>query len=322
MEGANTTDTPRLVVVVLTWNGRDDTLACLDALRDQLGPRDGVVVVDNGSEDGTEVAVREAHPWAEFLQNGANLGFAGGNNVGLRRALERGCEWVLILNNDTTPPAGALDALVAEAERTGADVLQPLLVRAPDGDVVDSAGVALRRLVGFADARMGEPVANAPAEAVEVFGACAAAALVRASALRAAGLFDESLFVLCEDVDLMFRLRMAGHRVWLTPRVRVPHGRGISGAGRSADAARRRRFWLQRNTVAQALRYWPLRWLLLAAPVLLFRALHALWLARGLDEPGGERCGPLWRASRAARAANRRALREHDVDRWFGAREA
>jgi GT2 family glycosyltransferase len=308
----------RLAVVVLTWNGREDTLACLASLRGQLGADDAVIVVDNGSKDGTEDAVRAAHPWVEVVQTGANLGFAGGNNAGLRLVVERGYAWALVLNNDTLVPVGALDALLAHAaERPGVGAFQPLLVSAAAPARIDGAGHLVHRCPGVVDALMGRPVADAPRDATPIFGACAAAALLRVEALAEVGLFDETLFVLCEDADLMFRLRLAGHEVELVPSVHVLHKRGVSGRGRTGDAARRRKYWLQRNTIALAIRYWPTRWIALSAPVLAFRVAQALWLSTRLP---GERCLPLWGASREIRADNRRRMRRHGVDRWFSAR--
>ena len=131
---------PRLAVVILTWNGREDTLECLDALRGQIGGDDAVIVCDNGSQD-NEAAIRSRHPWVDLIQNGANLGFAGGNDSGLRSALHRGFEWILVLNNDTSVPPGALGALLAHASsRPAVGAFQPLTVRADDPGRIDSAG--------------------------------------------------------------------------------------------------------------------------------------------------------------------------------------
>ena len=100
----------RLVAVVLSYNGRDDTLAALESLR-------GIetVVVDNGSADGSAAAVAERFPEVELVPAGVNLGFAGGNNVGIRRALDRGAEWVVLVNNDALVEPGLVDALSAAA---------------------------------------------------------------------------------------------------------------------------------------------------------------------------------------------------------------
>ena len=304
--------------MVLTWNRRDDTLACLDSLRDQVDRNDVVIVCDNGSADGTEEAIRSRHPWVEVIQNGTNLGFAGGNNAGMRVALARGFEWVLLLNNDTTVPAGALASLLDHATpRRAVGAFQPLIVQAGDDRRIDSAGQSLLRRTGMADALMGEPVGEAPSSPVPVFGACAAAALLRVSALHRSGLFDEDLFAICEDVDLMFRVRLAGLEVELVPHVRVLHKRGISVGATTRESTLARRFWIDRNVVALALRYWPTRYLVAASPRLAFRSVRALRRGRRISD---HRCLPVWSRSCGARRANRRAMRRLGLDHWFEAR--
>src|ERR1700719_4154792 len=106
-----------VAVVVLSWNGREDTLACLRSLAALAAPEPLVIVVDNGSSDGTAEAVRTAFPGVELIETGANLGFAGGNNAGITRALERGASHLLVLNNDIEVEPGFLNALVEEAAR-------------------------------------------------------------------------------------------------------------------------------------------------------------------------------------------------------------
>src|SRR5881275_2084207 len=96
----------RLTAVVLNWNGGEDTVAALESLA-------GIdtVCVDNGSTDGSDRAIEERFPGVELIRTGANLGFAGGNNVGLRRAHERGADWMLLINNDAVAEPGLEEAL-------------------------------------------------------------------------------------------------------------------------------------------------------------------------------------------------------------------
>src|SRR3954462_15003876 len=96
----------QLIAVVVNWNGGEGTLASLASL-------EGIpaICVDNGSTDGSDVLVEERFPAVELLRTGANLGFAGGNNAGIRRALERGADWVLVLNNDAVAVPGLAAAL-------------------------------------------------------------------------------------------------------------------------------------------------------------------------------------------------------------------
>src|SRR3954454_12100794 len=109
----------QLIAVVVNWNGGEDKLASLASL-------EGIpaICVDNGSTDGSDRSVEERFPQVELLRTGANLGFAGGNNVGIRRAFERGADWVLLLNNDAVAEPGLVEALErAAAARPDAGLL-------------------------------------------------------------------------------------------------------------------------------------------------------------------------------------------------------
>lgn len=307
---------PRLAVVVLAWNARADVLRCLESLRGEMRPGDLVILVDNASADGTAEAVREREPAVRVVVNGANLGYAGGMNAGLRVALaDPGVGLVLVLNQDTIVPPGTLAALLdAAARRPAFDSFQPLLVRIDERGAegaIDSAAQRLHRVPGASDWLAGEPTSAAPSAESEIFGACGAAALYRAKSLRRVGLFDEEHFLIFEDVDLAFRLRLGGGRALLVPQVRVLHRRGISGGDAAPSALRR--FLVARNGVAIALRYWPARWLVLSAPVLAFRMLRALRL-RGAT---GRVCGPMWSRAFAARSVARSRAAETGMDMWL-----
>src|SRR5271154_4715210 len=110
------TNPPFIWIVVLNWNGLSDTLACLESLRHLNYANRRVLVVDNGSTDGSVAGLRRA-PEVEVIEAGRKLGYARGNNLGIRYALERGADFILVLNNDTTVDPMLLDELIAAAER-------------------------------------------------------------------------------------------------------------------------------------------------------------------------------------------------------------
>lgn len=104
---------PLVYIVILNWNGWQDTLACVTSCCALTWPEYRLLVVDNGSTDGSEAILRDRLATGEVLQSGGNLGFAGGNNVGIRHALAAGAEYVWLLNNDTEVAPDALSELVA-----------------------------------------------------------------------------------------------------------------------------------------------------------------------------------------------------------------
>ncbi len=307
---------PRLCVIVLNWNAAGETVRCVHVLLDELGPDDRIVVVDNGSHAEDLDALRPLANEAQvtLLENERNLGFAGGTNTGVRHALSCGARWVLWWNNDATPRPGAILTLIETAERLELDAAQPLLVSPEGTDRIDSAGLFGSKGLGASDWLRGEPVTNAPTEPTEILGPCGAAALYRPETLERAGLMDDELFVLCEDLDQALRVRKVGGRAMLVPTAVATHSRGVSALETAGPLRRQRKLWLQRNAIAIGLRDWPLGLLLTRLPVLAYRTMQALWLA------GGERrtCWRLWAKALRGRAEGRRQMRRHGVGRFLG----
>jgi GT2 family glycosyltransferase len=237
----------KVTAVVLSWNGREDTLACLRSLE---GEDVDVIVVDNASEDGTAEAVTGA----EVIRNERNLGYAGGMNVGIRRALERGADAVLLLNNDVEVERGAIAALVPATREAGA--VCPLIVFADDPDRVWYAGARFdpRRGYNGRHRGLGQP-ASTFTEVTETDRACGAAMLIPRAALDAIGLLDERLFAYQEDTDWSLRAGEAGLAIRVVPAGRVRHR--VSGAtgGEGSPTAL---YYSVRNTLEVSERHAPL----------------------------------------------------------------
>jgi GT2 family glycosyltransferase len=235
-----------LVAVVLNWNGGEDTLAALSSL-------EGIpaICVDNGSTDGSDAEVEARFPAVELLRTGANLGFAGGNNAGIRRALERGADWVLLMNNDATAEPGLADALGrAAAGRPDAGLLACTILAA-DGVTVQYAGASFNARVGYS----GRLSTRAGGEVRDVGRADGAAVAVSRAAAERAGLLDETLFLYVEDVEWSLRVHAAGFAVVLVPDARVLH-RGSAASGGAASTTNM--YYSTRNTILVAERYAPL----------------------------------------------------------------
>jgi len=288
-----------VAVVVVNWNSRGLLGDCLSALSAQtLRPR-RVVVVDNGSTDGSERAAA-GRAGVELVRIGANLGFAAGNNRGIARIED--CEWIALLNPDAFPEPGWLAALVRAADGDPRfSLLASRLVLANDpsrldgaGDVYTVAGLAWRRHHGAAAAGNG-------LHTREVFSPCAAAALYRRDALLEAGGFDESYFCYFEDVDLAFRMRLAGHRCLYVPEAVVRHVGSATSGRRSPFSV----YHGHRNLVWTYWKNMPAPLLALYLPQhLALNALSLGWFAlRGQG-------GTILRAKRDALAALPRVLRQ------------
>ena len=232
----------KLFAVVLNWNGGEDTLVALESLRDVE-----TICVDNGSTDGSDRAVAERFPGVELLRLGANRGFAGGNNAGIARALERGADWVLLLNNDATVTPGAARAL-ERAAAPGIGLLACKIVY-PDGRV-QYAGARFNARLGYSGRSWTRE------RGLDVDRADGAAMAVSRAAVEQAGLLDEELFAYVEDVEWSLRIRRAGLRVVLVPDAVVVH-KGSASTGGAASTANL--YYDTRNTIAVVERHAPLR---------------------------------------------------------------
>ena len=207
-------------VIVLNWNGKQWLTPCLTALLGQGLPDVEVVLVDNGSTDGSAELVQARYPTVSVRALGRNIGFAAGNNAG---ALGAEARYLVFLNNDTRVQPGWLQALVAAAEADATVGLATSKIVYADGSgLVDSAGDGYLRCGGAFKIWHGQPAATAPMGG-DVFGACGAAFLIRRDLFEALGGFDEDFFVVYEDVDLSFRAQLLGARCRYVPDAVVEH---------------------------------------------------------------------------------------------------
>jgi GT2 family glycosyltransferase len=218
---------PTVSIVIVSWNGRQHLEACLTAVAAQQGVDFETILVDNASTDGTAGFVRERFPWVRVVTLDRNLGFAGGNNAGVRAAHGR---YVAFLNNDTVADPDWLRALLAGLdERAGFLLTTSQIVYMHDPRVIDSAGDAVIVAGGAFKRAHGAPV-DVAKESREVFGVCGAACLMPRWVFAELGGFDEDFFFSHEDVDLSYRARLLGYRCRYVASATVRHhGGGTSG---------------------------------------------------------------------------------------------
>lgn len=276
---------PACSIVIPTYNGRELLARCLASIDrhrpDPVTCPIEVVVVDNGSSDGTSEWLRDARPDIRLVRLEPNREFCGAANAGLEAA--RG-EFIQLLNDDTEVTAGWVEAGLSPFADPAVGSVAPLVLVRWDQSRVDSAGDSYAWYGWPMKRGHGQPAADWSARPIEeVFGASGSSAFYRAEAIRRAGTLDMLLRSYYEDIDLAFRLRWAGYRCVYTPRCVIHHD--ISATNDHKSPALQRR--IARN--AELVFWWnlPARSLLVAAlPHLAFVAMQAGWrLLRGRPGP-------------------------------------
>ncbi len=216
---------PKVCILVLNYNGASDTGECIASLIHLDYPCYQILLIDNGSRDESWRQIPEKYPNIAVLENGKNLGYDGGNNAGIRWALEHGYEDVLILNNDTTVDPAALSILenfsLGQPEAT---LLAPQVISHEDRRTIHSLGTTLdwfrlRPRTSY----YGQSVEAGRAEPCDAEIIPGSALLLKSALLTRVGFFDEKYFLIYEDADLCLRNLKAGYRNVVVPGARVYH---------------------------------------------------------------------------------------------------
>jgi len=221
----------QIAIVVLNWNGADDTLACLESLLELIESPGKILVIDNASTDDSVERIRTAFPDLELIQNERNEGFGRGQNPSIQRLIDQGFDWIWLLNNDARALPESLRNMLDHASQhpeCGAigvpifDLEQPGQLQAWGGGRVD---FWLGRSAQFP-----EPLHD-DEQLVFLTGA---SLLLRSQALQQTGLFDPTFFMYWEDVDLSIRLTNQGWKLTVAEQAKVLHHGSASMAGQTA----------------------------------------------------------------------------------------
>lgn len=205
----------RVVIIILNWNGIDDTLNCLDSLQNQSYQDFTILVVDNGSTDDSKELLdkyQQKHAKnVEVIYNPKNFGFTGGVNTGIEWALNDDYKYIALFNNDAIADKNWLSNLVTAIDHKDIGISTGLLLR-EDGQTIDSAGDWYSAWgLPFPRGR-GNDTAEAPNSEL-VFGATGGASLYKTEMIREIGMFDDDFFAYYEDIDISFRAQLAGWKV-------------------------------------------------------------------------------------------------------------
>lgn len=215
-----------VLIVVLHYTGMDDTVECLSSLASQTHLTIHTLVIVNGSPDFDESAAKSAHPLAEILHMPTNLGWSGGNNVGIRLGLDRDFDAICLLNNDTMLPPDTISLLAQSAAHLAPCVLHPAI------DSYDSKdGIQLDPIARVPATAVTTPISGHPGvyEIDLLNGSCV---LISTQIFRSLGLIDERFFLLYEDADLGLRVRTSGYKIYCDTRARILHKESRAFGGR------------------------------------------------------------------------------------------
>lgn len=217
-----------IYLIILNWNQKENTLETLDSLRKMTYPDYKIVVVDNNSTDGSQETIRINYPGIILIENKENLGYAEGNNTGIRYALVQGADYIFVLNNDILVDEGALLCLLEEMERDKSiGVAGPKVYFYTEKNMIQSAGGLIHKKfnplhIGFKELDHGQ--FDDPRE-IDYVSGCAM--FIRRNVFEKNGLFDPDYFMYWEETDFCFRAKKAGFKIQIVPQAKIWHKGGV-----------------------------------------------------------------------------------------------
>lgn len=248
----------QVAIVILNWNGKEDTLECLESVARIDYPNFEVIVVDNGSKDDSVVSIRKRFPEISIVETGRNMGYAGGNNVGIREAVGRGAEYVLVLNNDTVVNPMIVTHLVLAGEVLGNVGMLGVKVYSQDDPLRIQYAGALEdrenaRFIYRGTGQLDDGVSYEQIiETPYVYGA---AFLVSAKAVADVGLLDERYYLCHEETEWCNRMRKKGYGIYFVPQAIAWHrGKSPSFGGKQSPL---RTYFMLRNELLWTERHMP-----------------------------------------------------------------
>lgn len=277
--------TPKIYIILVNYKQRSDAKRVLDAIKRQTSPPAGVILVDNSPGDGTTDMVRDKYEWVTLIEPGENLGYAAGNNLGMRKALAEGADWILLLNTDTEPAPEFLEKFWGSvATNLGYGAYMPLILYG-DGRTIWAA-------VGCLD-----PIDMRPRHDLQGFQASYAPDTVRpvgfvvgcafmmpAEVAAATGGFSEEFFMYYEDADLSLRIKALGYETVYVPGAPLVHHapRTLGEKFRSSKVL----YYLKRNRLEMVFKYSKKRWLGVTRAFFQDAVLQAALVTKGQNVGG------------------------------------
>lgn len=246
---------PKIAIIILNWNGKSDTLACLDSIQQLTYPHIEVIVVDNGSTDDSVAALRNrllVFSSGTLLETGENLGYAEGNNVGIRYAMDHKADFLFLLNNDTIVAPDILERFLEQFQSSPhVGILGAKIFLYDQRDTLDHLGGMWNPKRGEFDFIGLRQSADAFQTPQELDYACGAGLMIKRSVIETIGLLEPRFFLIWEESDFSFRARRAGFSTLSCPTAKLWHKVSASFVGGKPHSTyfwwRNRLLWIERN---------------------------------------------------------------------------
>lgn len=224
---------PKVSIILLNWNGKKDTAECLESLEKLDYPNYDVIVIDNGSQDDSVVFLKQKFPWINLIAKKRNVGFAEGNNIGAKFAIEHGAEFLFILNNDTVVDKNVLKEMMLTAQKDDhIAIVTPKVYNYHKKNQLESAGYVQSILkskiyqTGYQEEDVGQYESE---KEVNFVSGCAM--IVKKNVVAEFGIFDPSFFIYCEDQDFCYSVLQKGYKLVYSPKAKIWHKVSISMGG-------------------------------------------------------------------------------------------
>ena len=225
----------KVAIVILNWNGKEDTLECLKSVRKIDYQNSEIIVVDNGSSDDSVTAIQKNFPEVKVLETGKNLGYAGGNNAGIRYALKHQADHILLLNNDTIVDRELINEFMGVSAEFGhSGIFGAKIYYYNEPNIIWYAGGKLKYgAFHFIHVGMGSIDNGQKYNIIEETDYITGCALfISKGVLEKIGLFDENYFLIYEETDLCFRAKKSSIKCYVVPKAKVWHKESRSFGGR------------------------------------------------------------------------------------------
>ncbi len=233
------TSNSSVAIILVNWNGFEDSKKCLVSLKELNYESFKVFLVDNGSENDEGKKLKSLFPEIELIQSEKNLGFTGGNNLGIKKAVDMGFSHVLLLNNDTEVDSGfLLEMMSTYGSDPSVGMVQPMIVFMKDPSTIWSAGgewkPSFSRAITLGDRKK---INSYSIDQTDLGWATGCAILISSEVITKIGLLDDQFFMYFEDVDWSIRVRNEGYRILLSPKALVFHEAGASSKKQGKEGA-------------------------------------------------------------------------------------